>query len=77
LKGPKIRAVIETNPSALSQAAALDRERSLIGKRGPLHGIPVLLKVSLVVYYICPYALWLYRIILLQCHWKVDLPSSH
>ena len=50
LKGPKLHAVIETNPSALPQAAALDRERSLLGKRGPLHGIPVLLKVSSVAY---------------------------
>ncbi|KAF9027405.1 amidase signature enzyme [Hymenopellis radicata] len=44
LKGPELRAVIETNPSALSQAASLDKERSLKGKRSLLHGIPVLLK---------------------------------
>ncbi|KAG8746487.1 hypothetical protein FRC10_004928 [Ceratobasidium sp. 414] len=44
LKGPMLRAVIETNPSALSQAAALDAERKQSGKRSPLHGIPILLK---------------------------------
>ncbi|KAF8878104.1 amidase signature enzyme [Infundibulicybe gibba] len=44
LKGPALRAVIETNPSALSQAAALDNERKRSGKRSLLHGIPVLLK---------------------------------
>ncbi|KAG9103351.1 hypothetical protein FRC06_011350 [Ceratobasidium sp. 370] len=44
LKGPKLRAVIETNPSALKQAAALDAERKKSGKRSPLHGIPILLK---------------------------------
>ncbi|KAI0078089.1 amidase signature enzyme [Panus rudis PR-1116 ss-1] len=44
LKGPTLRAVIETNPSALAQAAALDRERRLTGPRGPLHGIPIILK---------------------------------
>lgn len=44
LKGPVLRAVIETNPSALAQARALDLERSILGPRGPLHGIPILLK---------------------------------
>ncbi|KAF5343741.1 hypothetical protein D9756_011530 [Leucocoprinus leucothites] len=44
LRGPAIRAVLEINPSALSQAAALDHERKTRGKRGLLHGIPVLLK---------------------------------
>ena len=44
LKGPQLRAVLELNPSALSEAAALDHERRVKGKRGPLHGIPVLVK---------------------------------
>ncbi|KAI8988989.1 amidase signature enzyme [Trametes punicea] len=44
LQGPVLRAIIETNPSALTQAAALDLERKLKGPRGPLHGIPILLK---------------------------------
>ncbi|THU89647.1 amidase signature enzyme [Dendrothele bispora CBS 962.96] len=44
LKGPVLRAIIETNPSALEQAAALDAERKVSGKRSMLHGIPVLLK---------------------------------
>lgn len=44
LKGPALHAVIETNPMALSQAAALDDERKDRGGRGPLHGIPLLLK---------------------------------
>ena len=39
-----MRAVIETNPSALAQAAELDRERKISGPRSPLHGIPILLK---------------------------------
>lgn len=44
LKGPKLRAVIETNPRVLVQATALDVERKEKGSRGPLHGIPILLK---------------------------------
>ncbi|KAI9459237.1 amidase signature enzyme [Lactarius psammicola] len=44
LKGPKLRAVIETNPRVLAQAAASDIERKEKGARGPLHGIPILLK---------------------------------
>ncbi|KAH8987948.1 amidase signature enzyme [Lactarius hatsudake] len=44
LQGPTLRAVIELNPSALQQAAELDLERRILGPRGPLHGIPILLK---------------------------------
>ncbi|KAK1220644.1 hypothetical protein PQX77_016597 [Marasmius sp. AFHP31] len=44
LNGPALRAVLELNPSALEQAAALDKERKLDGKRSLLHGIPILLK---------------------------------
>ncbi|CAL1710138.1 unnamed protein product [Somion occarium] len=44
LQGPTLRAVIETNPSALAQAAALDQERQLTGPRSPLHGIPIIVK---------------------------------
>ncbi len=40
----KLRSVIETNPAALALAEELDRERQQSGPRGPLHGIPVLLK---------------------------------
>ena len=43
-KGPELRAVIETNPEALAIADALDAERKTKGPRGPLHGVPVLLK---------------------------------
>jgi amidase len=43
-KGPTLRSVIELNPDAESIAAALDRERKERGARGPLHGIPMLLK---------------------------------
>lgn len=44
LKGPELRAVIEVNPDAHAIADALDRERKEKGPRGPLHGIPILLK---------------------------------
>ena len=43
-RGPAIRAVIETNPDALAIAGTLDAERKAKGPRGPLHGIPVLIK---------------------------------
>jgi amidase len=43
-RGPAIRAVLETNPDALAIATALDAERRAKGPRGPLHGIPVLIK---------------------------------
>jgi amidase len=42
--GPAVNSVIEINPDALSMADALDRERQARGPRGPLHGIPVLIK---------------------------------
>lgn len=43
-RGPKLRAVIEMNPDALSIAHQLDKERREKGARGPMHGIPVLIK---------------------------------
>ncbi len=42
--GPAVNSVIEINPDALPMADALDRERQARGPRGPLHGIPVLIK---------------------------------
>ena len=42
--GPTINAVIELNPDALALADRLDAERRQGGVRGPLHGIPILLK---------------------------------
>ena len=42
--GPTLRAVIELNPDALSIADTLDAERKRGQLRGPLHGIPVLIK---------------------------------
>ena len=41
---PALNSVLELNPDALEIAVALDRERKEKGPRGPLHGIPVLLK---------------------------------
>ncbi len=43
-QGPALRAVLETNPDALAIAATLDAERKAGRLRGPLHGIPVLVK---------------------------------
>lgn len=43
-KGPTLRSVIEVNPDALALADELDREHKKPGPRGPLHGIPVLIK---------------------------------
>ena len=43
-QGASLHAVIETNPSALKQAVALDLERKERGKRSLLHGIPILVK---------------------------------
>ncbi len=43
-QGPAINSVLEINPEALFIAEALDQERARTGPRGPLHGIPVLLK---------------------------------
>ena len=43
-RGPAVNAVIEINPDALAIAEALDAERKAQGPRGPLHGIPILLK---------------------------------
>jgi len=42
--GPALRSVIETNPDALTIADRLDAERNAGATRGPLHGIPILLK---------------------------------
>ena len=42
--GPMLRSVIEINPDALSIADTLDRERKAGRVRGPLHGIPILVK---------------------------------
>jgi amidase len=45
--GPQLRAIIEINPDALEQARMLDRERQQNGPRGPLHGIPIVLKANI------------------------------
>ena len=45
--GPAINSIIELNPDALAIADRLDEERKAGGSRGPLHGIPVLIKDNL------------------------------
>lgn len=40
----RVNSVIEVNPDALAIAEALDKERKAKGPRGPMHGIPVLIK---------------------------------
>lgn len=46
-QGPAINSVLEVNPDAMAIARSLDEERARSGARGPLHGIPVLLKDSI------------------------------
>ena len=43
-RGPALNAVVAINPRAREQAAQLDAERAAKGSRGPLHGIPILVK---------------------------------
>src|SRR3989441_3796342 len=43
-RGPAINSVIEINPDALAMAETADKERKEKGARGPLHGVPVLIK---------------------------------
>jgi amidase len=43
-QGPAINGILELNPDALAIADALDQERKAKGARGPLHGVPVLIK---------------------------------
>ena len=45
--GPELRAIIELNPDALMTARALDEEWRESGPRGPMHGIPVVLKANI------------------------------
>jgi amidase len=46
-QGPQLKSVLEVNPDALAIALGLDQERKLGRIRGPLHGIPVLIKDNL------------------------------
>ncbi len=45
--GPSLNAVIEINPDAVKIARALDKEWRSSGPRGPMHGIPVILKANI------------------------------
>ncbi len=42
--GPQLNSLVRVNPGALARAAALDEERRASGPRGPLHGIPIIVK---------------------------------
>jgi len=46
-QGPSVNALIELNPEAMDLARACDHERIATGSRGPLHGIPILVKDNL------------------------------
>ena len=46
-RGPRLNSIIETNPEALATAEALDAERQEKGPRGPLHGIPIVIKENI------------------------------
>jgi len=46
-RGPALNSVIEINPDAIEIANRLDQERKQKGARGPLHGIPILIKDNL------------------------------
>ena len=43
-QGPKLNSIVRINPVALTQARALDAERQRTGSRGPLHGVPIVVK---------------------------------
>jgi amidase len=43
-QGPKLNSIVRVNPQALAQAQALDTERERTGSRGPLHGVPIVVK---------------------------------
>ena len=43
-QGPALHSIIEANPDALAVADALDTERRTRGVRGPLHGVPIVIK---------------------------------
>lgn len=45
--GPALNSIIEVNPEAIEIATALDAERLSSGPRGPMHGIPVVLKANI------------------------------
>lgn len=45
--GPTLNAILEVNPDALQTARSLDEERQRSGPRGPMHGIPVILKANI------------------------------
>lgn len=42
--GPRLNSIVRINPAALIEAQALDSERLRTGPRGPLHGVPIVVK---------------------------------
>ncbi len=43
-QGPRLNSIVRINPDAMTQARALDAERQRTGSRGPLHGVPLVVK---------------------------------
>lgn len=73
-RGPQLRSIIEVNPDAERIALELDRERAERGARGPLHGVPILLKDNIAT--VDRMATTAGSLALAAFHAKVDAPLA-